>query len=233
VTVGFTAPTDGTYAFDTRGSAFDTVLGVYDGCAGNELACNDFGPAGDALAIVDLLAGQSVTVVVDGMYGASGAFDLEVLEVLPEEIGCTDDADDDLDGLVDCVDPDCAADGACALVCPDDVLSGALPIVVNASTVGETADHEASCAPTVGASDLAWEFTAPAAANYRFDTAGSTFDTVLTVLDGCGGAELACNDNAGGGVQSGVQVALAAGQTVVVVVDGWDTASGPVTLNVR
>lgn len=71
-------------------------------------------------------------------------------------------------------------------------------------------------------------------ATYRFDTAGSDFDTVLYVRDGgCDGAELVCNDNAGGGPHSEVTLALTAGQTIVIVVDGASGVCGNYVLNLR
>lgn len=36
------------------------------------------------------------------------------------EVSCTDNVDDDLDGLVDCIDPDCSGNAACATVFPCD-----------------------------------------------------------------------------------------------------------------
>src|SRR5207249_8276513 len=48
----------------------------------------------------------------------------------------------------------------------------------------------------------------------------------------CSGAELACNDDFSG-VQSGVSVALAANQTIIIVVDGYSTESGNYTLHIN
>ena len=36
----WTAPATGTYAFDTRGSTYDTVLYAHLGCMGADLGCN-------------------------------------------------------------------------------------------------------------------------------------------------------------------------------------------------
>jgi hypothetical protein len=43
---------------------------------------------------------------------------------------------------------------------------------------------------------------------------------VLDVLDGCGGAQLACDDNSGLGSSSSIAISLTVGQTAIVVVDG-------------
>ena len=48
-------------------------------------------------------------------------------------------------------------------------------------------------------------------------------DTILSVVDGCDGAVLACNDDESpsGALWSIVEVDLVAGQVVTVVVDSW------------
>ncbi len=85
-----------------------------------------------------------------------------------------------------------------------------------------------------GAPDIAFRYTAPEAGRYEFSTERSNFDTVISVREGCDGAEIACNDDVARGVtQSRVQVTLEACQTVLVVVDGYSAAaSGDVVLDV-
>ena len=56
-------------------------------------------------------------------------------------------------------------------------------------------------------------------------------DTILSVLDGCGGLELDCNDDTVG-LTSEVTIDLAAGQSVILVVDGFDGEMGPITVSV-
>jgi hypothetical protein len=59
------------------------------------------------------------------------------------------------------------------------------------------------------------------------DTAGSNFDTVLAVYDGCEGAMLECNDDALGlGYQSRVTMLLNKGQTYSVRIAGYNGATG-------
>lgn len=75
----FTAPANGTYTFDTVGSAFDTVLHVRDGgCSGPSIACNDDFSGLRSQVQVTLTAGQTVTVVVDGYSSGSGTYVLNV-----------------------------------------------------------------------------------------------------------------------------------------------------------
>ncbi|HJX63558.1 MAG TPA: hypothetical protein VJ860_06360 [Polyangia bacterium] len=66
----WTAPSGGTYQFDTTGSSFDTVLAAYKGNpqTAAELACNDDGAGltGGASAIkVQVTTGDKLTIVVD------------------------------------------------------------------------------------------------------------------------------------------------------------------------
>ncbi len=90
--------------------------------------------------------------------------------------------------------------------------------------------------PTCGAADspdASYAFTAPAARKYVFDTFGSGFNTILELHDGaCDGDVLTCSDDSGGGSQSRATVELSAGQKVVAVIDGFEGARGPYTLNV-
>jgi hypothetical protein len=97
--------------------------------------------------------------------------------------------------------------------------------------VGRPDTVAAGCG-AAGGPDAAYPFTAPEDGSYRFDTPGSSFDTILHVHAGvCVAPEIACNDDSGG-LQSRVTVSLVADQTVSVVVDGFGTSAGSYTLNV-
>jgi hypothetical protein len=97
--------------------------------------------------------------------------------------------------------------------------------------VGAGDDTAPSCQDLSTAPDRAYAFVAPATGEYTFDTVGSRFDTVLYLLDECGGAELACNDDAVDH-QSSLTGTLQAGQRVIVVVDGYIQWEGDVRLNI-
>jgi hypothetical protein len=66
----FTAPSNGTLSLDTCGSAFDTVLVVYDGagCVGLQVACNDDGCTNytSRLSSITVVAGRSYKIRVGG-----------------------------------------------------------------------------------------------------------------------------------------------------------------------
>ena len=72
--------------------------------------------------------------------------------------------------------------------------------------------------------DVSLQWTAPSAGTWRFDTAGSDFDTVLHVRDGvCGATSLACSDDVGGGdYTSQLDVTLRSGQVVTAVISGFN-----------
>ncbi len=65
----WTAPSGGTYQFDTNGSSFDTVLAAYKGNpqTTNELACNDDGVGLKTASsiLVQVVTGDKLTLVVD------------------------------------------------------------------------------------------------------------------------------------------------------------------------
>jgi hypothetical protein len=81
----WTAPSGGTFQFDTTGSSFDTVLAAYKGNpqTAAELACNDDGTGltGGASAIkVQVITGDKLTLVVDSKAAPTGpaSFNLNI-----------------------------------------------------------------------------------------------------------------------------------------------------------
>lgn len=114
--------------------------------------------------------------------------------------------------------------------CPDFVLDNTLPVFFEGTTVGEPDASSGSCGGE-GASGTSFSFTAPQAGVYTIDTAGSDFDTVLYTLDACGGAEIACNNDAMD-TTSRLNVTLAADDELLFVVDGDNGASGDYDVNI-
>ena len=77
----FTAPAAGTYIFDTNGSDFDTVLYYFAGstCEGMEIECDDDGGIGlDSQLIIPMEADEQITLIIDGRFGGSGDYVLNV-----------------------------------------------------------------------------------------------------------------------------------------------------------
>ncbi|MCH9686529.1 MAG: hypothetical protein K0V04_34165 [Deltaproteobacteria bacterium] len=213
----FTAPQDDTYTFNTVGTTFDSALYILDGagCAGEALACDRYlsAPFGDDPAglVLDLVAGQTVTVVVDGEGGQSGPYTLNIGTFS----GSCPDAD--LGSMVPQV------------------------VMGDTSQSDNTSFDDGECSPVdpVGAhaGDDAYTFTAPATSGYTFSTLGSSFDTVLYARDAaCGVEAFECADDYVDGntdEQSLMYLELDAGETITVVVDGRSGAEGPYTLAIE
>lgn len=256
----FTAPATGRYEFDTFGSNFDTVLSVLKGgCEGEQIACNDdvSSGSGEASAVsVKLAAGESVLVLVEGMDEA-GKFTLHVSASSIGDLdpccfespigGCGNEAVEECVCALDeycCTlgwDVLCAelAQTSCELSCKPPLsdcevtdLGSTVPQTVTGTTIGALNVLAPSCS-TDGSPERLYSFTAPEAGSYGFDTAGSSYDTVVYVLAGtCAGEEKSCNDDYGQSSQSRAIVTLAEGETVVVAVDGYGGEADDFVLNV-
>jgi hypothetical protein len=273
-TYSFTAPADGAYEINTFGSAYDTLLHVHDAtCQGASLACNDDTAGLQSKVTVNLTAGQTIVIAVDGFGSSQGAFTLNVCQgACAPSCGdgtcngsetcssCQDDCgycpvcgDGWCEGSESC--SSCAADcGACPVCgngqceagedcsscsgdcgvcppCPGTDLGSTVPQTVSGSTAGLINALPSPCAYS-NAPEATYSFTAPADGTYQINTSGSAYDTLLHVHDGtCQGASLACNDDSLGTLQSTVTVALTAGQTIIIVVDGFGSGLGNFTLN--
>ncbi len=197
--VTWTAPTAGTWVFDTMNWYRDTVLYLREGvCTGAELACND-SPSGTARSVVtaELTQGQQLAIVVDTDGASSEGTGLSIRPV--------------------------------SATCPDGALTAGAGASTTAFTHNETA-WAGTCPPVIA--DRWYSWTAPSDGDWTFDTTGSDFDTVLYVLDACGGTELGCNDD-DGGLQSAVTVTLAQGDEIVVGAGSFAgrAASGTLVIN--
>jgi hypothetical protein len=105
----WTAPADGLYVFDLRGSTYDTELILLaGGCGGAALDCNDdFFDLQSRLQRM-MTAGETVAIVIDGYADSFGAYTLNIGTAAPED--CSNGTDDDLDDAIDCADfDDCDA----------------------------------------------------------------------------------------------------------------------------
>jgi hypothetical protein len=78
----WTAPVTDYYVFDTFGSGFDTVLGLYAECAGEELACsNNVGELGQSEVVRKFEVGREALILVDGANGDRGQGVLNIQRV--------------------------------------------------------------------------------------------------------------------------------------------------------
>jgi hypothetical protein len=104
--------------------------------------------------------------------------------------------------------------------------------VVTGSTGGLSNDYQPTCVSNSVAADASYTWTAPSSGTFVFDTMGSGFDTVLQIRRYNDSAPLGCNDDSSGTLQSTVSVPLSAGQTVLVIIDGYGSATGTYRLNI-
>ena len=149
---------------------------------------------------------------------------------------CSDTVDNDCDGLGDDDDPDCD--------CPDhgyvedeDLGSETGSAVRTGSTTSEDDTYTYGECGSSGAPDRFFLFEAPETGCYTITTEGSSYDTLLRVLDACEGTSIACNDDYYGtpslGLRSRVDVSMDEGDTVFIVVDGYSSfSSGAYVLNI-
>lgn len=121
---------------------------------------------------------------------------------------------------------------------PNDDCVNAIPVsegTYAGTTVGSTNDGSASCGNSSGSPDVWYAYTASSDLAVNFETcAGASYDTVISVHSGCPGTianQIACNDDSCG-LQSGLQVTVAAGQTYYVRVAGYNGATGTFDLTV-
>ncbi len=130
----------------------------------------------------------------------------------------------------DCSGYDTAACMA-GLPCQDEDIGGMVGLAVTSGdTTGDDDDLAGSCGGMSG-NDRVILFTAPADGDYVFDTFGSGYDTKLSLFSDCV-TEISCNDDAGGGLQSELMLSMLAGESVLVVVDGFNGDDGPWVLNI-
>jgi len=130
-------------------------------------------------------------------------------------------------------------------LCANAIDLGAGSVTVTGSTLGahNEVDPPAACVASGGANggaDVFYKLTIAQTEWVTFDTFGSPIDTVLYLLDGCGGNVLlagsACNDDSGCGApntqRSAIALRLAPGTYIVVVDSFGPAAAGAFTLHV-
>jgi len=136
--------------------------------------------------------------------------------------------------LTGCTLPDASDDGASSeqFSFGQDLGVGLGSPVTTNSTSGRVNDYQPSCVSNSTAPDLAYTWTAPSSGTYVFSTLGSSFDTVLELRQYNTGVSLGCNDDSAGTSLSTVSASLSAGQTVLVVVDGYGSNQGAFQLSI-
>ena len=139
---------------------------------------------------------------------------------------CGDSADNDLDGLADCDDSDCAAETSCTNAC-----AAPVPLALATSyndDIGGNADLlSSSCMPTAGR-EAVYQFTAVASGDV-FVLASMNFDGGIAVRTDCADAasEIACVDAMPFAfADESLTFTALAGQTYFIVVEAVDDGPG-------
>jgi hypothetical protein len=152
---------------------------------------------------------------------------------------CDDGIDNNCDAMTDCDDWACWGTPGCGGgegdTCDTAIDVGWTGGTFYGSTAGMNNDYEASCGGGARSPDVVYVGTVPFRVRVIIDTVGSDYDTVLHIRSGdCwGGREIACDDDAGGGVASRIDRTFEAG-TYYIFVDGYsDYSSGNYVLNIR
>jgi subtilase family serine protease len=210
----WTAPASGMVTLDTKGSNFDTMLGVYTGGSVSKLtrvAANDDASYFDRTSKVrfNAIAGKTYYIAVDGYRGATGDITLNLALAVPP-------ANDNFAKAT--------------------VLTGTA-ITWSGSNVGATREAvEPAILRNRGGTSVWLVWTAPASGNVIISTAGSSFDTMLAVYSGSSLATLrsvAANDDVSAqNLSSAVTLNVVADQTYYIQIDGYNGATGNISLSI-
>ena len=209
----WTAPSSGPVQIDTIGSSFDTTLGVYTGSSVSSLTSvatdDDHGGNLTSKVTFNAVAGTAYQIAVDGYNSASGNVTLHVNQVS----GPPNDS---------------FANRAS--------ISGSTATATGTNVNATKETSEPNHAGNSGGRSLWWTWTAPSSGPVQIDTIGSSFDTTLGVYTGSSVSSLtsvATDDDHGGNLTSKVTFNAVAGTAYQIAVDGYNSASGNVTLHVN
>ncbi|TWT41977.1 hypothetical protein RAS1_31030 [Phycisphaerae bacterium RAS1] len=113
--------------------------------------------------------------------------------------------------------------------CANATNAGAGNLSFSGTNVAATTDGSSSCG---GSLDVWWRYMPTTSGTATIDTNGSSFDTILSVYAGCGGSQVACDDDGGDSTQSRVQFCVTSGTTYSIRVAGFNGATGTIGLNI-
>lgn len=205
----YTAPATGNLTIDTCGSDFDTVLSFHACCPGlgAVIACSDDAPPAGCAAnssAISMSVAQGQRFLVR-VAGYRGAVGRYRLNT--------------------------------ALVPFNNSCSNATEVTAGTyagSTIGASGDGIASCGTSNGSPDIWYRFRSDCSGTLNLSTFGSSYDTVLSVHNGCVTSTIVCNDDAQLGVlYSEVAVSVAPGSDYRIRVSGYNGAAGSVVLTVN
>lgn len=191
----FKPTNDGTAIFNVCRNGLNTTLAIYAGCGGSELACANDSCDNQPQVVMEVSADQTYYILVAGAGGQSSDYTL-LVNLIPYVLG------NDCSEAIDLVED----------------------VVYQGSTTNATGSMASSCSSNDTA-DVWHSYTASGNGEATFSLCGSSFDTTLSIFDGCGGTELACNDDSCG-VQSEITMSVQSGTTYLVRVAGFEGTRG-------
>jgi hypothetical protein len=210
----YTATCTGCATISLCGSSFDTKLAVYDGCSstpslGNLLRCNDDFCGQQSELKLNVTAGNTYLIEIGGFGTSFGPGSLT--------ISCNNAAGPP----------------------SNDTWSGAI-------SIGNVSDlaFDTGCATFNGpgicitTSNLWFCYTPANSCNITVSTAGSSFDTILAIYNGCNsspnfGNLINCNDDGPNSQLAEVSIPAIGGNTYLIEVGGYNGATGPGLISVN
>jgi Calcineurin-like phosphoesterase/Bacterial pre-peptidase C-terminal domain len=208
----WTPASSGTATIDTLGSNFDTTLGIYTGTAVNALtqvAANDDCCGGrQSQTSFPAQAGTTYHIAIDGYNAATGNTTLNWTTTTPP-------SNDNFTAA--------------------QTLTGTTGTQTGSNKNASKEPGEPNHAGNQGGASIWYSWTATAGTPVTITTSGSSFDTLLAVYTGTSVTaltQIAANDDASKTDRtSAVTFAPSAGTTYRIAVDGYNAATGGVTLN--
>ena len=204
--------------------------------AGNCLA-RSIAATTDPETIAETLPAGTYFILVDGYVDATGPFTLGVSCDLPEI--CSNGADDNGNGLIDCADPQCAARPPCVPAC-----APAVTVVCGSVLSGSTADPgatdvntEYNCSDYIeDGSEFTYAFTTtgPRSVTFTIDTLSTTMlDLFVLENTGTGCDPFACiGRSTTDDPSDAVTITTRTGVVYYVVVDSYTDGTGTYRLSV-
>ena len=190
------------------------------GFDGGELACDDGCAVFDTSNCLDFECGNDVADPGETCDG-------------PDLAGQSCASQGEGVGTLECLG-DCAGfdfTGCSVVSCIEEDIGSAIgPVVAMGTTAGEDEDLVQSCA-NGGAVDRVLSWTAPSDGVFSIDSAGSGYDTALSLHANCGASAFACNDNTGD-LTSRVYTGALTGESVVIAVSGYSGSVGNYVVNI-
>ena len=212
----YTASCTGNVTVSLAGSGYDTMLAVYDGCkcdptSGDLIECNDDSGAGFQSEITfAAVGGKKYLIEIGGYSDETGRGILNIsCDGEPAPPASKDD----------CVNAEAIGDVK------------DLPFDTTKDT---TFDGPGLC---LTSPNIWYCYTAPCTGHATVSLAGSAFDTMLAVYNGCGcdptsGNLIKCDDDSGPGTTSEITFPTVAGGQYLIEVGGYSSETGQGVLTV-